>query len=163
MNCERCNAKPAQVQFTEVVGGAKKVQWLCTSCASAHGALWATDPVPKLGTPTVASSGSKAPAPRRRCGGCGTTLSAIRRTGRVGCPECYTTFRSHLDPLMNRVHRSLRHVGRIPALRRPAADLRRLKEELAAAVAAEDFEAAARLRDAIAGAETGPADAEEAP
>ena len=158
MNCQRCNVNPAEVQYTEVVGGEKSVQWLCSACASTGGLTWTTDST--LSVNVNLSIGSK-PAEsdaslKRRCPDCATTLSAIRRTGRVGCPACYATFTDHLRPLLKRVHQSETHQGHTPA--RPArvlaghSDLERLTAELREAVEAEDFERAARLRDRISAA-----------
>jgi protein arginine kinase activator len=74
-------------------------------------------------------------------------------TGRLGCSECYTTFRAQLRPLLRRIHGSTKHVGKAPvrdsarvALRR---EIQRLHEDMQAAIEHEEFETAAELRDRI--------------
>ncbi|MDD5718691.1 MAG: UvrB/UvrC motif-containing protein, partial [Candidatus Krumholzibacteria bacterium] len=56
--------------------------------------------------------------------------------------------------LLNRYHRTAVHLGKAPRARGPRAALRlelaRLRSALEAAIASEDFEDAARLRDLIA-------------
>jgi protein arginine kinase activator len=154
MNCQRCSERPAEVHYVEVVGAEKKVQRLCRTCATQLGLL-VLDTPPPAASPApapVASPRLRSSASRLKCEQCGTTLVAIRRTGRVGCALCYATFREHLEPLMRRVHRSLEHEGRRPTRRRPRPDdasLLHLRQELARAIQDEDYERAARLRDEI--------------
>jgi protein arginine kinase activator len=92
------------------------------------------------------------------------SLSEFRARGRFGCPRDYEVFAEHLDPLFERIHdvQPARHQGHLPAKsageavvqrRQTAADLRK---RLEAAVAEEDYELAARLRDQIAELESQP-------
>jgi len=54
-----------------------------------------------------------------------------------------------LSPLVQRAHGATRHVGKV-ARRRPTADQRlRLRTQLREAIAREDYEQAARLRDQL--------------
>ncbi len=48
------------------------------------------------------------------CPDCGMTLAEFREKGRLGCPRDYEIFRDHLDRLLERVHNSDRHTGRLP-------------------------------------------------
>ena len=72
--------------------------------------------------------------------------------GRLGCPHDYSVFRNGLTPLLERIHRCARHVGKSPR-RRPApqeqAALAELRRRLRQAVEAEAYEEAARLRDLL--------------
>ncbi len=87
------------------------------------------------------------------CPRCGLTYGEFRRVGRLGCGTCYATFEAQLLPLLRRIHGSAEHTGCVPSeisgdhLRRK--EIARLKSELARAVAAEDYELAAELRDTI--------------
>lgn len=157
MDCQRCGEAEANVQFTEVVGGQKDVQWLCEPCAAEHGlALTVSPPAPKVAKAGV--DPATAARLRVRCPDCATSLGSVRRTGRVGCPRCYVTFREHLDPLLERVHGAIAHRRPRPRVTDPRAEARRrlvrLQGDLDRAVANEDFEAAARLRDEIASLES---------
>ena len=166
--CEFCQG-PAQWRFTEVVGGRRHSVPVCADCArdrgiaGPHAAPAVVEPPPapasmvsisfELATPAQIPT---LPTAARRCTQCGTTLVAIRKSGRVGCPACYLAFRQHLEPLLRRVHGSLEHRGHRPdaaaagsgEVQRRALD--ELRADLRRAVESEDFENAARLRDAIA-------------
>jgi protein arginine kinase activator len=80
-------------------------------------------------------------------------LLAVRKSGRVGCPECYDLFREFLEPLLKRVHGVLQHRGLAPGSLSENARRReermRLREDLRHAIEAEDYETAARLRDRL--------------
>jgi protein arginine kinase activator len=76
----------------------------------------------------------------------------FRAQGRLGCPRDYEVFRGLLEPLLDRIHRQTRHVGKSPARRRrhvSRAELTALRSQLRAATEAERYEEAARLRDLI--------------
>src|SRR5207302_830190 len=73
--------------------------------------------------------------------------------GRLGCPQDYEVFQSALEPLLERIHRAHRHVGKVPphasadAVRQR--DLIDLRLELRQAVEQEAYEEAAKVRDRI--------------
>lgn len=162
-DCEYCGS-PAQWQFTEVVGGTKHTVYVCANCAREQGIVGHSTIVPTSDSepqppqmPSISihvtqqiDPGSVPTAPRR-CPGCGVSLVEIRKTGRVGCPACYATFRDHLEPLLQRVHGTVRHrtTPAAAAEEREMREMQRLERELRKAIADEDFEAAARLRDRI--------------
>jgi protein arginine kinase activator len=87
------------------------------------------------------------------CPACGIKYMEFKAEGRLGCPEDYTVFRDALLPLVERIHRAVRHRGKVPpnAARHAAAqtELRDLRQRLRRAVEAEAYEEAAQLRDAI--------------
>jgi protein arginine kinase activator len=96
------------------------------------------------------------------CPDCGMTLSEFKARGRFGCPKDYEIFADHLDPLFERIHdvQPARHEGRLP--NQPAGEvqiverrrkLTELKSRLDAAVAEENYELAAKLRDEISNLE----------
>jgi protein arginine kinase activator len=114
----------------------------------------------EAGAPTVeglASSEAGGAAadvgPALQCPVCGVTIEEFRQVGRLGCPHDYEVFRDELRPLLESVHGALRHLGKVP--RRLPADTRRqtelikLRQEMQQAIAVEDYERAAKLRDRI--------------
>jgi protein arginine kinase activator len=109
--CQACKLVEASVQFTEVVGEQKRSTWLCNECAQTRGLFVAVSPGSPSGPPeaTAAADASQALASRRCV--CGTSLVSIRRSGRVGCAECYETFADVLAPLLRRVHGRTEHGG----------------------------------------------------
>ncbi len=99
------------------------------------------------------AGGSRSADPSRLvCPQCGLEYAEFRKTGRLGCPADYDAFAEALLSLLERVHRSAPgagHAGKTPKRGRHLADLARLRAELSAAVGTEEYETAARLRDAI--------------
>jgi protein arginine kinase activator len=81
------------------------------------------------------------------------TYDDFRKVGRLGCAECYTTFRRSLASLLKRIHGSTHHLGKAPArlVKPPKAkmELADLKKRLERSIEMEEFEEAARLRDQI--------------
>lgn len=131
---------------------------LCESCSKENGV---TDPTGfaladllfGLGaTKNVEITGSDAPADDQ-CPTCGFTQADFKKTGRLGCSDCYATFATQLEPLLSGMHKGTRHVGKIPArLSREVEITHRLsdlRENLQRSVLDEDYELAAKLRDEI--------------
>lgn len=89
----------------------------------------------------------------KKCPVCGSTYSDFRRTGKLGCGECYNTFRSPVSQTLRQVQPSVQHTGKIPSKSGEELKLKRkyesLKQELAAAVKNEDYETAAKLHKQI--------------
>lgn len=101
-------------------------------------------------------SGSKRSARQQqlRCEECGLTFAEFREHSLLGCPHCYSAFEGPLSSLLERAHEgATHHVGKVP--RRAGAgetrqlQLTRMRKRLDNAVAAEDYELAAQLRDDI--------------
>ena len=89
----------------------------------------------------------------KKCPVCGHTYSDFRRTGKIGCGECYNVFRAPIAETLRRVQPSVTHTGKIPSKSGEELKLRRryesLKQELSAAVKNEDYETAAKLHKQI--------------
>lgn len=87
------------------------------------------------------------------CPRCGFSQADFKKSGRLGCPECYRTFADALEGLLKTMHKGTRHVGKAPESLRATRDLtdriRALQKRLAKAIETEDFEQAAVLRDEI--------------
>ena len=84
------------------------------------------------------------------CPDCRLKFMEFRARGRLGCPHDYRVFARGLLPLLLRTHGATRHVGKV-ARRRPAAGQRpfQLRTRLRDAIAREDYEQAARIRDQL--------------
>ena len=154
MLCESCNEKEATIHLTQVIDGDVKKVHLCEECAAKSG-FDVNSPVSI--TDILLGMGSKtAPSPEepdRSCPRCHMRRVDFKKTGRLGCPVCYDTFAGELVPLMKAMHRSEQHTGKIPMREGSkvilSAELKRLQESLARAIASENYEEAARLRDQI--------------
>jgi protein arginine kinase activator len=166
--CQFCG-DPATVHLTDIVNKKKREMHLCENCARRQNLL-PDAPSPQLNLPALlqllmnqfapAATGTDAeegdPA-SLTCPTCGLKYAQFRADGRLGCPEDYEVFYPVLVPILERVHRGLQHNGKVPHAvrrRRERDELVDLKAQLTEAVAAEDYEEAARLRDRIRGKET---------
>lgn len=160
MNCERCGRREAAVKYIEVEDGVKRTRWLCEVCAAEEGAQVPdqAEPFDALEVPVFLDaepSGSRDdPADQLPpCPACGTRFSSLQGQGLLGCSACYEHFRAELNQILRRFHRAATHVGKAPRARGARAERRlrvaQLRGQLDAAVTAEDFETAARLRDEI--------------
>ncbi|MGO8837633.1 MAG: UvrB/UvrC motif-containing protein, partial [Limisphaerales bacterium] len=88
-----------------------------------------------------------------KCSRCGFTQADFKKSGRLGCPECYKTFAEGLEGLLKTMHKGTRHAGKVPAALRESREqsdrLKLLQKKLAKAIDDENFEQAASLRDEI--------------
>ena len=151
MKCHYCG-RSATVHLTDIINKQKREMHLCEECAREHH-LVPEGPTPQLnlqalvqlimGMPTVADPAGLT------CPTCGLKYAAFRADGRLGCPDDYDAFRDALEPLLERIHRGTRHRGKTPRAADRRTELTALRDELQAAVEAENYEAAARLRDQI--------------
>jgi protein arginine kinase activator len=188
VTCDRCGKREASVRLIEEENGRRRHLWLCPACAGApDGDLPFDDEDPERDLPTGDWEGGEDNAALERfigqmftglgareadaapdCPACGTSYAGFRSTGRLGCPQCYVAFRRFLLPFLGRFHRQVTHLGKFPVHAVGATsrlgEITRNRIALEKAVAAEDFEEAARLRDRIRRLEAGePADREETP
>ncbi|MBU6411217.1 MAG: UvrB/UvrC motif-containing protein [Verrucomicrobiota bacterium] len=158
MLCSVCKEKPATVHLTQIVGDKMQKLDLCDECAKAKGV---TDPTSfgladldlVLGLGASQEIEQAAGGLELKCPRCGFTQADFKKSGRLGCPECYKTFADALESLLKTMHKGTRHTGKAPeALRtsRENADrLKTLQRKLKKAVESENFEEAASLRDEI--------------
>ncbi len=91
--------------------------------------------------------------PELKCPHCGFTQADFKKAGRLGCSECYVSFAEGLEGLLKSMHKGIKHVGKIPQVLQQSKDLseklKSLQKKLDKAVAEEDFEMAANVRDEI--------------
>jgi protein arginine kinase activator len=153
MKCQHC-PNPATVHLTKIVNKQKQELHLCQACAEKHAA-----PATELSLSAILQSliGQHVSAvseelSRLNCPTCGIKYMEFRSDGRLGCPADYDVFRAGLLPILQRIHRATRHVGKVPRRLAPesrAAEVLKLRQQLRRAVDAENYELAAQLRDLI--------------
>lgn len=157
MDCENCGEREAEVTLTEIENNEMQTLHLCSTCASLKGVTTeaASPPIADLlahlggsGDETGFSDDTEA------CEYCGTLAADFRKSGRLGCPQCYAQFAEQLRSLLRRVHGSSQHMGKVYVSAGLEGDdsearLATLKRRLERAVEIEDFESAADLRDQI--------------
>lgn len=157
MQCQFC-PNPATVHLTTLTGFKKKVVHLCEACARQQQVM--ADAKQELNIKAAVhlmlsqqlgpEAGELA---RLTCPECGIKYMEFRGEGRLGCPHDYEAFRRGLEPILQRVHRAVRHLGKRPPHHlenRPLlAELYDLHRRLRLAVDGERFEEAANVRDLI--------------
>ena len=157
--CDKCD-QPATSHSVEIGKKGEKIEThLCDLHAAEEGLTYkgvSTPPVSELLTNFVklhSGSGEKTNKDLS-CEDCGLTFTQFREHSLLGCSNCYTAFESTLSPLLERAHEGgTHHIGKVP--RRAGAGehrqvlLMRKRKQLDEAVASEDFEQAALLRDEI--------------
>ena len=157
--CEHCKKAQATFHMTNIdASGTKQERHLCERCAVEEGLMQVAKPsvdIDDLLESFVASSKTgTANASNVVCEECGISYVEFRNQGLLGCPHDYDVFAEPLARLLERAHDgATHHVGKAPKAvgtrRTTRQDARRLKRMLADAVAAEDYERAAELRDQI--------------
>jgi len=156
MMCCICKEREATVHLTQIAGDKMQKVDLCEECAKTKGVNDPTgfslaDLLLGLGASQEieqASGGVEV-----KCPHCGFTQADFKKTGRLGCPECYKTFAEGLEGLLKSMHKGTRHVGKVPESLRRNRDLSdrlmALQKKLNQAIEDENFEQAALLRDEI--------------
>ena len=163
MLCQNCHQNEATVHLTQIVDGKAEKYHLCEACAAQKGIDVHADPVDlggmmeklkdqlahlkeDLEMPRAATGPSICPA-------CGMTRTEILKKGRLGCDRCYDVFAAEMLPVVVSLQHGDQHLGKVPrrssARMKNSVEAARLRRELDKAVAGEDYERAAKLRDQI--------------
>ncbi|MEY4119420.1 MAG: hypothetical protein RLZZ116_2748 [Planctomycetota bacterium] len=151
-SCDCC-PNPAVVHETIVRDGVRTEVHLCAEHAIDRGYLLPTNVGPALVVGKLLEKATQAAARSvKACPSCAMTMQVLRETGLVGCSDCYRHFEEELAAIIGRTQEgAATHVGRHPAqassLIDRAAMRNRMVRELREAVAREEYERAARLRD----------------
>ena len=154
MNCDVCKQKAATVFLTQIVDGKMQKVNLCDACSKEKGV---TDPKGFALADLLLGLGASEEMERSgvglKCPMCGFSQADFKKTGRLGCSNCYETFAEGLAPLLKGLHKGTAHVGKVPprllkTIERET-QLKTLKRDLSKAVADENSESAAQLRDQI--------------
>lgn len=168
MRCDICGKSEATVHLTEIVDNKISKLHLCEECARKKGTemeehFGLSDLLAGLADFETHVTPKK--EQKTKCPKCGMSYDDFKKTGRLGCGECYITFENNLVPLIKRIHGSTKHFGKgavlvskKPPKAQPAKkksdkpegdELDGLKNRLQSAIKLEEFEEAARLRDKI--------------
>lgn len=155
MNCDFCD-KPAVVHEMTVKNGIKKEVHLCHEHAIDAGIdLPEHQPISKLlAQVTVSHAKSRSRSEHRRCPECGFSFAEFRKSGTLGCPECFNTLEKPLTKLIERAQNgATHHTGKTPKRAGVSLDrqllIQKLVKDLDCAVSAEQYERAATIRDQI--------------
>jgi protein arginine kinase activator len=154
MQCDVCQTKEATVFLTQIVDGKMQKVNLCEGCSKEKGV---NDPTGFALADLLLGLGAsqeieKSPA-TLKCSVCGFTQADFKKTGRLGCSNCYTVFADGIAPMLKNMHKGTRHTGKTPTafhkIREHDEKIKALQDNLSKAIEAEEFELAANLRDQI--------------
>ena len=162
MMCEDCGIRPAKFHLMTIINGDRVERNLCPTCMAKH-----QKQIPGIDFSNLAgilnsilenrstreSERADAEYDALVCEQCGMTYAEFQKCGMLGCANCYQAFKTPLNALLQRVHGNTQHAGRVPGGVHSGTSIRmnidRLKEKLQKAVADEEYEQAAKLRDTI--------------
>ena len=165
MLCQHCKKNEATTVVKTMINGEYAEYRLCHECAHELGydSMFPDFSADFGGLlSSFFSNALPAISGAAHCNTCGSTLNDIKRTGKVGCADCYDTFFSELMPTIRNIHGNTEHKGKRPNVieytvnddnnnkAESAEDkLSALRAELKKAIEDENFERAAQLRDEI--------------
>ena len=153
--CCVCKEKPATVHLTEIKGDKVQKVDLCEGCAKEKGVNDSSFALADLllGLGASQEIEQSAGGTELKCPQCGFTHADFKKSGRLGCPECYKTFAEGLEGLLKSMHKGTHHAGKVPETmrrtRESADRIKLLQKRLSKAIEEENFEQAAALRDEI--------------
>ncbi len=153
MLCTQCKKEQATLFYTQNINGKESSAALCPTCAKQAGIGNSNifSPLYKPVRKSTAVSNTK------RCNLCGLGWRDILSMGKVGCPNCYDTFREELRETIRSIHGGAKHCGLSPdrftdTVAKESitpSEEEKLRMALTEAIQTENYEEAARLRDAI--------------
>ncbi|MGV3532614.1 MAG: UvrB/UvrC motif-containing protein [Chthoniobacteraceae bacterium] len=154
MTCDVCKQNPATVFLTQIVEGKMQKVNLCESCSKEKGV---TDPTGFALADLLLGLGAAQEMERgggvQKCPVCGFSQADFKKTGRLGCASCYETFAEGLQALLKGMHKGTSHQGKVPSRLLQTIEreqqIKDLHRDLRKAVAEENYESAAQIRDQI--------------
>ncbi|MGE5581678.1 MAG: UvrB/UvrC motif-containing protein [Bacillota bacterium] len=162
MLCQNCQERPATVHLTKILNYDKVEMHLCEVCAKNVGNELGIFFEPSFNFQNFIAGLLEGDLnlyqqpdtnTEIHCHNCGLTFSDFMNSGLLGCGDCYRDFQNGLEPLLNKIHGSSRHTGKVPKRTggkfRVQKEITDLRSQLQQAIGREDYEKAAFLRDEI--------------
>ena len=171
--CEECGQREAMCTVAVMMGAKAMHRRLCHECmakasmsiasGNLSGVLEALlaaarnaaqpEKTPQPQSKKVNTTLPELPGEAENCPQCGMTYQVFRKEGRLGCAQCATAFRQTLLEALRRSDAGESHTGRKQLFSSEAIAHRArqmtLQRQLDEAIACEDYDAAAHLRDAL--------------
>ena len=154
MMCENCRNEIATTHIKTTINGLIKEYHLCGSCAEKMGFsdfdlfnfndLWGT----------LVSENNKSKIQLKKCDTCGMHFDEFMKKGKIGCEDCYNSFKEDIVQMLLKIHGKTQHKGKVEKTIKAEkkdvkSELISLENELKAAISNEEYETAAQLRDII--------------
>lgn len=169
MICDECQKRATKVHITRIHNGQKTKLSLCEECAKKYEKHFSLGPNPEqafsiqkffagLLDDDFEGGFSLQPQVEMSCEKCGLGYKDFLLHGRLGCSDCYGTFRNRIDPLLEKIHGNNLHLGKVPGNlvdvndkpeNQELKELDSLRSELQVLIAEERFEEAVTVRDRI--------------
>jgi protein arginine kinase activator len=162
MLCEKCNLQNATVHLKHTINGESKDTYLCASCAGESergisvGNLFQGFIESFFGQQANFSYEKKTQAPEKppiKCRACGLTYDSLKKSSKLGCANCYATFKTELDYIIRNIQGASTHEGKFPKRGGQTfiakREIEQLRAQLKKAIEDEEFETAAQIRDEI--------------
>ena len=158
MLCEECGKNQATVSITVTTGGNTNTRRLCPECMKKMELNLVKGDIQSFLSSVLSVLGNEKKTeeqPSVVCSSCGLSYKEFEHTGRLGCAQCYRDFANQLKLSLQKIHGRTQHAGRRPKAFVPDPQdelnqrMNELRSQMDEAVAAENFEEAARLRDEL--------------
>jgi protein arginine kinase activator len=166
MLCEKCRKNEAKINLITVINGQKHEIWLCESCVKDISNIPFLSsigqslnfPFQGMISEVLSNIDNKINIDNNKmkemvCSNCGLTYNQFKKSGELGCAECYKEFKTVLYPKIKSLQAGEKHIGKIPKAKAEELVQRRklkdLKVELQGLVTLEEYEKAAIVRDEI--------------
>jgi protein arginine kinase activator len=164
MKCQICRENLANIVFTKIVNNEKVVLHICSECAQKKGLTIEIGHPESIAAMKAGADHNPGGEQRQEtnvpdlvCDICGLPFAEFKKTGFVGCDNCYEAFNRHIVNILKQIHGSAVHQGKVPLHIAGDVELKKhirtLRLRLQHCIEAEDYERAAELRDKIASLE----------
>lgn len=167
MLCEKCKKNEAKINLITVVNGQKHEMWLCESCVKDISSIpffssigqngsfpfegMLTEILSNVDNNKVNINNNK--VKEIVCSNCGLIYEEFKKSGKLGCSNCYEEFKVILEPRIKSLQAGVKHIGKIPKMKGEEIirrqKLKNLKVEMQKLIIAEEYENAAIVRDEI--------------
>lgn len=175
MLCDNCGENEATVRYTEIINGHKREMMLCEECSKKLGINNIDLKLPidfsSFFGDLISEYEQSDFLPMfemdndLRCKTCNLSYKEFLNTGKLGCPDCYDTFKDRINTVLNRIQGSTEYQGRksLPSGKKSTFTSHKkeekqmqkknevddLEEKLKLAIKDERYEDAAKIRDKI--------------
>ncbi len=158
MICEVCHKEQATVFLTEIVNGKKIEMHMCNSCATKEKSrMYTEDSFQQFLSSLLKLTESetlKEQKSQEICNNCQMTIDEFRKKSKLGCANCYETFKPYIKHIVKSIHGGELHIGKKPFRMNQKVQKQEqkifLESELRISLMQEDYEEAARIRDLLA-------------
>jgi protein arginine kinase activator len=170
MLCEICKKNQATIHIQEISNNVKKTMHICQHCADKKGVAPQGINISEILYNLSTNTGNldennnqflnpiiDEPIEKLSsiiCPKCKMDLNKFKKTGRLGCENCYNVFEKILSETLINMHRGTVHLGKKPSGKTAdsgffAIDIINLQRQLDEYVRKEEYEKAAKIRDQI--------------